>query len=119
MATEEAERKACGVLGVEYPSSWQEIRTAFRKRVKKVHPDLSGTRETEDKFKEATEAYQFLKGLASRREVVEKTTRRPREEKGKRKMGEGEGEKKLPDFYTKHGEPDYQKSERGKSRGRL
>ncbi|NQV13114.1 MAG: DnaJ domain-containing protein [Parcubacteria group bacterium] len=132
MAIEEAERKACGVLGIEYPPSLQAIRTSYRSKAKKVHPDLTGTRDREDEFREVTEAYQLLKNSVSRgetgkketwkkTEAVKKTMNCLRKNKRQRKKEDvkKEPEKKLPDLYTKRGKPDYWKSEGGESRGRL
>jgi molecular chaperone DnaJ len=49
------------VLGVERGASEKEIKNAYRKLAKKYHPDLNqGDRQAEEKFKEATEAYEIL-----------------------------------------------------------
>lgn len=49
------------VLGVEKSASNDEIKKAYRKLAMQYHPDRNpGNKEAEDKFKEATEAYEIL-----------------------------------------------------------
>ncbi len=49
------------VLGVERSATTDEIKTAYRKLAMKYHPDRNPDNKTaEDKFKEATEAYEVL-----------------------------------------------------------
>lgn len=49
------------VLGVEKSASDSDIKKAYRKVAKKYHPDMNpGDKEAEEKFKEATEAYEVL-----------------------------------------------------------
>lgn len=48
------------VLGVTKGASKDEIKQAYRKLAKKYHPDVSKEENAEDKFKEATEAYEVL-----------------------------------------------------------
>ncbi len=58
MATE---RDFYEVLGVSRSATQDEIKTAYRKLAIKFHPDKNrGNPEAEDKFKEATEAYEVL-----------------------------------------------------------
>ena len=50
------------VLGVDKKVGEDEIKSAYRKLAIKFHPDKNkGNKEAEDKFKEATEAYEVLK----------------------------------------------------------
>ena len=49
------------VLGVNKSASPEEIKSAYRKRAVKYHPDKNpGDKSAEDKFKEASEAYGIL-----------------------------------------------------------
>src|SRR3970282_3030684 len=55
------------VLGVERQASQEEVKKAYRKLALKLHPDRTpGNKEAEEKFKEASAAYQIL-GDAERR----------------------------------------------------
>ncbi len=56
------------ILEVERSSDEAAIRSAYRKKAMQFHPDRNpGNREAEDKFKEATEAYEILKDADKRR----------------------------------------------------
>ena len=56
-----AKRDYYEVLGVEKSASQDDIKKAYRKLAVKYHPDRNpGDKEAEDKFKEATEAYEVL-----------------------------------------------------------
>ena len=56
-----AKRDYYEVLGVEKNSSKDDIKKAYRKLAVRYHPDKNpGNKEAEDKFKEATEAYEIL-----------------------------------------------------------
>ena len=56
-----ADRDYYEVLGVSRSSSSQEIKQAYRKLAIKYHPDKNrGNKQAEDKFKEATNAYEIL-----------------------------------------------------------
>lgn len=52
--------EACKVLGVEPGASEDDIKSAFRKLSKQLHPDVNKAEDAEQKFKEINEAYQFL-----------------------------------------------------------
>jgi molecular chaperone DnaJ len=50
------------ILGVAKTASEDEIKTAYRKLAVKYHPDKNpGSKEAEEKFREATESYEILK----------------------------------------------------------
>ena len=56
-----AKRDYYDVLGVNKGANQQEIKSAYRKLAVKYHPDKNpGDKSTEDKFKEASEAYGIL-----------------------------------------------------------
>ena len=49
------------VLGITQSSSKEEIKKAYRKLALKYHPDKTkGNKASEEKFKEASEAYHIL-----------------------------------------------------------
>jgi len=57
-----AKRDYYEILGVSKSASEDEIKSAYRKMALKYHPDRNpGDRSAEEKFKEATEAYEILK----------------------------------------------------------
>ncbi len=55
------------ILGVPKASSVEEVKKAYRKAAMQYHPDRNpGNKEAEEKFKEATEAYEVLSDLDKR-----------------------------------------------------
>ena len=58
-------------LGVNKDASQDEIKKAFRKLARKYHPDLNpGDKNSEQKFKEANEAYEILSDAKKRRNMI-------------------------------------------------
>ena len=54
--------KAFDILGLDVTKNWENIRSRFKKLVKKFHPDMnSGNRKFEEKLKVITLAYTQLK----------------------------------------------------------
>ena len=49
-----------GLLGVEKTATPEEIKKAFRKRARELHPDVNPAADAEDRFKEINEAYDVL-----------------------------------------------------------
>lgn len=62
-----AKRDYYDVLGVGRTASADEIKTAYRKLVRKYHPDANKAADAADRFKEATEAYDVLSDAEKRK----------------------------------------------------
>ncbi|MEE8836285.1 MAG: molecular chaperone DnaJ [Eubacteriales bacterium] len=56
------------VLGVDRNADQETLKRAYRKLAKKYHPDVNPSKEAEEKFKEATEAYSVLSDPEKRRQ---------------------------------------------------
>jgi molecular chaperone DnaJ len=55
------------ILGVDKSASQEEIKKAYRKLVKKYHPDVNDADDAEQKFKEIQEAYEILSDESKRK----------------------------------------------------
>jgi molecular chaperone DnaJ len=55
------------ILGVDKSASQDEIKKAYRKLVKKYHPDVNDAEDAETKFKEVQEAYEILSDESKRK----------------------------------------------------
>ena len=57
-----AEKRAFSTLGLDYPVSYDELRTQYKALVKRHHPDThNGSKEAEERLKRINEAYKTLK----------------------------------------------------------
>src|SRR5579871_4685553 len=55
------------ILGVDKSASGQDLKSAYRKLAMQFHPDRNpGDKESEEKFKEASEAYEILSDAEKR-----------------------------------------------------
>ena len=54
------------ILGVSPDADSQSIKKAYRKKARQYHPDVSQHHNAEEKFKEASEAYEVLKDREKR-----------------------------------------------------
>ncbi|GLX05834.1 molecular chaperone DnaJ [Microbispora sp. NBRC 16548] len=69
------EKDYYAVLGVPKTASAEEIKKAYRKLARQYHPDANpGNKETEEKFKEVSEAYDVLSDVKRRKEYDEART---------------------------------------------
>jgi curved DNA-binding protein len=59
------------ILGIDSDADKKTIKTAYRKLARKYHPDVSDHHDTENQFKEVTEAYEVLKDVTKRAEYDE------------------------------------------------
>ena len=59
------------VLGVSREATEDEIKKAFRRRARELHPDVNKAPDAEDQFKELNEAYDVL---SDAREAQERTS---------------------------------------------
>ena len=59
------------ILGVEPTADDKQIKAAYRKLARKYHPDVSKEKDAEEKFKDASEAYEALKRADKRAEYDE------------------------------------------------
>ena len=58
------------LLGVRRDASQAEIKSAYRRLARELHPDVNPDPETQEKFKEITQAYEVL-GDADKRQMYD------------------------------------------------
>lgn len=69
------EKDYYAVLGVPKTASAEEIKKAYRKLARQYHPDANpGNKQTEEKFKEVSAAYDVLSDAKRRKEYDEART---------------------------------------------
>ena len=61
------EKDYYSILGVSSQATTEEIRRAFQKKARKLHPDINKSSDAEQQFKEVSEAYAVLSDEAKRR----------------------------------------------------
>lgn len=64
------------ILGISRGADQKKIQDAYRKIVKKYHPDVAGSKENAERFLEIREAYETLSDERQRREYDEKLASR-------------------------------------------
>jgi len=75
-----AKRDFYEILGVEKNASADEIKKAYRQKALQHHPDRNpGDKASEDKFKEAAEAYEVLSDADKKSPLRQIRTRRSRQ----------------------------------------
>lgn len=75
-AGQQQKRDYYEVLGVEKTATAQDLKSAYRKVAFQFHPDRNpGNQEAEEKFKEASEAYEVLSIRRSGRATTSSATR--------------------------------------------
>ena len=66
--------QACAVLGLSRGATLRDVTTAFRRKVKELHPDSNnGDRSSEPALRKLLEAYQFLKSAEWQEENQQET----------------------------------------------
>lgn len=97
------------VLGVAPTADEKEIKAAYRKLARKYHPDVSKEAGAEDKFKEASEAYEALSDPEKRAEYDEirryggqhgRPFQAPPGWQGSSGFGGGNGSGEFSDFFS-------------------
>ena len=76
------------ILGIPEGSSPEEIKAAYRRAVKKVHPDMKGV-EGEDAFKQINEVYERLSGKTKKpKDSIKPASTSPKSAEAARKYKE-------------------------------
>jgi molecular chaperone DnaJ len=98
------------ILGISRDASQNEIKTAFKKKAKKYHPDQSEEPDAEEKFKQISEAYEVLSDEEMRKrydrfgkEGVDKASSRRRQSGGFNDLGDILEEMGFGDFFGGRG----------------
>jgi len=91
------------VLGVERSASDEEIKRAYRKLAKKLHPDLNpGNKRIEAQFKETTAAYDFLSDPDKRRKYDRGEIDESGQPRGARYSGNRSSDRKSTRLNSSH-----------------
>ena len=93
--------QALKILDVQQNSSQEEIKSSYRKKVLKVHPDRIKNEKEDSEFKKITEAYNFLKNNNPPKKVTTyqnyKQNDTKHDFKRKPQWGAPPGEQKIPE----------------------
>ena len=83
-STKVAKSDYYGTLGVRRDASAEEIKKAYRSLARELHPDVNPDPETQERFKEITQAYEVLSDSNKRQMSTWAPTRSPRGARGRR-----------------------------------
>jgi DnaJ-domain-containing protein 1 len=67
------EKEALAYFNLTYPFAFEDLQTSYRNLVKKHHPDIHQTQDSEEQIRKINHAYQILKKLIRTPELKEKS----------------------------------------------
>ena len=66
--------QACHTLNVNSDASFEDVKVAYRKLALELHPDKNNSESDGKKFKQVTEAYNFLKNNQTKTGIINKSS---------------------------------------------